>query len=104
MTVISMIPPEARTAVDRLFELASSDTGQARRAANFLLAWHNGADWGGFDIADLFAIDRAVAADMATLFAFLGQHGGAIYPEAFGHQSSIERILYQWRDLGSDEE
>ncbi len=26
-------------ALDRLFDLAASDTGQARRAANFLLAW-----------------------------------------------------------------
>lgn len=31
-------------ALDRLFDLAASDTGQARRAANFLLAWWNAQD------------------------------------------------------------
>ncbi|WP_425474078.1 DUF7673 family protein [Sphingomonas montanisoli] len=54
-------------ALDRLFDLAASDTGQARRAANFLLAWWNAQDNGGFDLADLFGVDHAVAADMAVV-------------------------------------
>lgn len=28
-------------ALERLFQIAQGDTGQARRVANFLLAWHN---------------------------------------------------------------
>jgi hypothetical protein len=97
MNVTPLIAPEVRAAVDRLFDLASSDTGQAGRVANFLLAWHNGADWGGFDLADLFGVDRAIAADMATIFTFLGQYPSGIYPDAFGHGDDIVPILQRWR-------
>ena len=99
-----MIPPDVRAAVDRLFDLARSDTGQARRAANFLLAWHNGKDCGGFDLADLFAVDREVSTDMASVFAFLGQHPGAIYPDAFGHKDDIVVLLRYWRDITDDDD
>src|SRR3546814_13906773 len=64
-------------ALNRLFDLARSDTGQSARAANFLLAWWDGGEWGHFAITDLFGVDRDVAADMAVIFEFLGQHGGA---------------------------
>ncbi|WP_368389843.1 hypothetical protein [Sphingobium sp. AS12] len=102
MSVAPMIRPEIRAAVDRLFDLAQSDTGQAGRVANFLLAWHNGMDWGGFDIADLFGLDRAIAADMATVFAFLGQYPSGIYPDAFVGEAQIIAILRRWRKF-SDE-
>ena len=52
-------PPVA--ALDRLFALAKSDTGQSARVANFLLAWWNGTDLGHFPIADLFGLDTSVA-------------------------------------------
>src|SRR3546814_4266658 len=68
-------------ALDRLFDLAASDTGQARRAANFLLAWWNAQDNGGFDLADLFGVAHGVAADMAVVFIYLGGTHGAIYPD-----------------------
>src|SRR3546814_16089702 len=71
-------------ALNRLFDLARSDTGQSARAANFLLAWWDGGEWGHFAITDLFGVDRDVAAAMAVIFEFLGQHGGAIYVNAFG--------------------
>jgi hypothetical protein len=48
-----------RTALDRLLTLADSDTGQSRRAANFILAWWNAETLGGFDLADLFAVDAS---------------------------------------------
>ena len=48
-------PPTA--ALDRLFAIAKSDTGQSARVANFLLAWWNGVDLGHFPIADLFGLD-----------------------------------------------
>lgn len=84
-------------ALDRLFGLAASDTGQARRVANFLLAWHNGEDWGHFPIADLFGLDRAVGADIATVVAYLAHHPGAIYPDAFGRRDAIVRLIGRWR-------
>src|SRR3546814_3780035 len=84
-------------ALDRLFDLAASDTGQARRAANFLLAWWNAQDNGGFDLADLFGVDHAVAADMAVVFIYLGGHHGAIYPDQLGYEDQIIALVHQWR-------
>ena len=86
-----------RVAARRLIELAKSDTGQARRVADFLMAWWNGPDLGKFDIADLFALDRAVSTDITTIIAFLAQHSGAIYPDQFGLREDIEDIIERWR-------
>lgn len=97
MNVTPMIPPEVRSAVDRLLDLARSDTGQARRVASFLMAWWNAGDLGGFDIADLFSLDHAISADMATVFAFLGRHPGAIYVDAFGRREEMEALVALWR-------
>lgn len=97
MNVAPMIPPEVRRAVARLFDIARSDTGQARRVADFLMAWWNAGDLGGFDIADLFALDRAVAADMTTVFAFLGHHHSAIYADAFDLREDMKALIALWR-------
>ncbi|WP_454888842.1 DUF7673 family protein [Sphingobium indicum] len=91
---------ETESAIARLVDLAKSDTGQARRAANFLLAWWDGTSWGDFAIADLFGVDHDVAADMATVFTFLGQHDGAIYADAFGLRDEMAALAEQWRDYG----
>jgi len=37
-------------ALARLIEIAQKDTGQSRRVADFLLAWHNAAENGGWDM------------------------------------------------------
>ncbi len=73
---------KTRAAFERLLDLARSDTGQARRAANFILAWWNAESLGGFDIADLFAQDAAIAADMATVFAWIAHRSNAVYPDS----------------------
>lgn len=84
-------------ALARLVPLAKSDTGQARRVANFLLAWWSGDDWGDFAIADLFGLDTAVAADVATVFSFLAAHPGAIYADAFGYREDMAELVALWR-------
>src|SRR3546814_13074853 len=76
-------------ALARLFALAQIDTGQARRAANFLLAWWNGDDWGHFPLADLFGVDDSVAADITAVFRFLAQHPGAISAAAWGDRGQM---------------
>jgi hypothetical protein len=60
----------AANALDRLIEIARSDTGQARRVANFLLAWWNGDDCGHFPIADLFGLDMTIGTHIATIIGF----------------------------------
>lgn len=84
-----------RGAFERLLDLARSDTGQARRAANFILAWWNAESLGGFDIADLFAQDAAIATDMATVFAWIAHRSNAVYPDEY--RSEIEGIIEAWR-------
>ncbi len=84
-----------RIAFERLLNLAKSDTGQARRVANFLLAWWNADSPGGFDIADLFAVDMAISEDMATVFSWLATRSEAEYPT--GYRAEIEAIIQLWR-------
>ncbi len=98
MSVSVLADPKVSAALDRLIEIARSDTGQSRRVANFLLAWWNDADWGGFPLSDLFCVDRAIADDMTTIFAFLGQYPGAIYPDAFGRRDAMADLVERWRD------
>jgi hypothetical protein len=38
--------------------IAKRDTGQSRRVANFLLAWHNPEENGGWDPTDLWNVIR----------------------------------------------
>lgn len=84
-----------RAAFGRLLDLARSDTGQARRAANFILAWWNAESLGAFDIADLFSLDSAIANDMATVFAWIARRSNAIYPEEY--RLEIEGLIEAWR-------
>ena len=84
-----------RAALERLFDLARGNTGQARRAANFLLAWWNADSLGGFDLADLFSVDGAVAADMALVFAHVASLSVAAYPDEY--RAEIEAIIRLWR-------
>lgn len=92
-----MTQSDIAPAVARLVDLAQSDTGQARRAANFLLAWWNGDDWGDFPIADLFGLDTAVATDVAAIVGFLAHHPGAIYPDAWGYRDAMAELVARWR-------
>jgi hypothetical protein len=85
---------QSQAALDRLLILAQSDTGQSRRVANFLLAWWNAEELGGFDLADLFAVDLAIAQDMTTIFVFLAR-GHSAYPEH--RRVEIERLIKVWR-------
>lgn len=84
-----------RAAFERLLNLAQSDTGQSRRAANFLLAWWNADSLGGFDMADLFGVDSAIAADMGMVFTWLAGQDVASYPTEY--RAAIEALIEQWR-------
>lgn len=94
-------PPVA--ALDRLFALAKSDTGQSARVANFLLAWWNGTDLGHFPIADLFGLDRSVADDITSVVRYLGRHPGAVYADSLGYRGDVMDLLHRWRDIGSED-
>ncbi|ODT21674.1 MAG: hypothetical protein ABS35_16620 [Kaistia sp. SCN 65-12] len=84
-----------RAAFERLLDLARSNTGQARRAANFILAWWNADSLGGFDITELFGQDAAIAGDMATVFGWIAHRSNAVYPEEY--RAEIEGLIEAWR-------
>ncbi len=84
-----------RFALEKLLNIAHDDTGQGRRVANFLLAWWNAEALGGFDIADLFAVDREVSEDMATIFTYLARAEDAVYPTDY--RGEIEATIMRWR-------
>jgi hypothetical protein len=84
-----------RGGFERLLRIARGDTHQSRRVANFILAWWNADSLGGFDLADLFAVDAAIAADMAQVFNHVASLSVAEYPNEY--RAEIEAVIAQWR-------
>lgn len=83
-------------AVDRLALLAMrSDSGQARRVADFLLAWWNPELCGRFDMTDAWSCDDDIVEDMVTVFGFIARH--KVYADTLGYQKQFEAIVAAWR-------
>ena len=89
--------PDTRGAVAlrRLLNLARGDTHQCRYVANFLLAWWNAESCGGWSLADLWAVDDAIADDMLTVAAFVAANHE--YPTAYGLDGDFEALVRRWR-------
>jgi hypothetical protein len=85
-----------RAALERLVSHALRDTGQSRRVADFLLAWWNARDCGGFDLTDLWGVDDEIAADMVTVVTYLAK-GIKQYPDELGFKQQFEAIVREWR-------
>ncbi|PWE52994.1 hypothetical protein DEM27_28335 [Metarhizobium album] len=84
-----------RFALEKLLNVANGDTGQGRRVANFILAWWNAGEHGGFDLTDLANVDSEVAEDMATVFTWLAREEDLHYPHDY--RGEIEQIIARWR-------
>lgn len=87
-----------RPALDRLLRLAESDSGQSRRVADFLLAWHNAAENGGWDPVDLWGVDEAIADDMFKVLQLVRDLH--VYPDQFGLSREFEALWRRWRSNG----
>jgi ParB family transcriptional regulator, chromosome partitioning protein len=83
-------------ALARLVRISMGDTGQSRRVANFLLAWYNATENGGWDPADLWTVDSEIANDMVAVIGLIRQRGGK-YPDDLGFRREIGRIWELWR-------
>lgn len=92
-----MDKPDAETiaALNRLLEIASHDTGQSRRCADFLLSWWNTESCGGFDPTDLWGVDLQIKRDMVRMLAFISLN--PYYPDALGFRAEFEALVEQWR-------
>jgi hypothetical protein len=89
------VTAKQKAAIERLIRIAQSDTGQSHRVANFLLAWWNAEECGGFDFTDLWNVDTVIADDMVTVFGLLANLNS--YPDTLGYGKQFERIVAEWR-------
>ncbi len=62
--------------------VAGSDTGQASRAADFLLAWRDGHEWGHFPVLHLCNCDAVNLKDMLIVMAYLAAEP-TVYADAW---------------------
>lgn len=84
-----------RAALERLIGIAKSGSGQARRVADFLLAWWNAGECGSFDLTSLWALDEAITIDMLAVFAFIARVSK--YPDSLGYEADFKAIVRAWR-------
>jgi hypothetical protein len=61
----------ALAAVARLLVIAKTNSGQARRVADYLLAWPNAEENGGWNPVDLWQLDTGIAQDILLVTAFI---------------------------------
>jgi hypothetical protein len=91
-------------ALMRLIKIAKTDTGQARRVADFLLAWWNPTANGRFDFIDLWSVDRQIEEDILLLLTMAVRLQE--YPDTLGYSNEFECLVSDWRkpkaDGGSD--
>jgi hypothetical protein len=80
---------------ERLIAIAQGDTGQSRRVADFLLAWWNAGECGGFDLTNLWGVDSSIAEDMVIVFGFVAQTHS--YPDTLGFNVEFQSIVRGWR-------
>ena len=87
-------PPDT-AALDRLLVIAQRHSGQSRKVADFLLAWWNTGDCGGWDPTDLWGVDDVIAADMLTVVHLIRDK--AVYPDTLGYKQEFVALTQQWR-------
>ena len=86
---------DQQAALERLIAIAQSDTGQARRVADFLLAWWNAGECGGFDLTTLWSLDCSIADDMVIVFSYVARANA--YPDTLGFNAEFQSIVRGWR-------
>ena len=65
------------------------------RSERYLLAWWNAGSCGGFDLTDLWMVDRKIADDMLATAAFVATHHE--YPNSYGLRADFETLIALWR-------
>ena len=91
-----ILPEIYKAALDRLIAIALRDTGQSRIVANFLLAWWNASENGGFDLVELWAVDGEVAHDMIAVIRVIA--AAHCYPDTLGYKKEFQAIWKLWRE------
>jgi hypothetical protein len=96
MTQESKITADQKQAIDRLLQVAARGTGQSKRVADFLLAWWNAEECGGFDFTDMWPVDQDIRGDMLAVISFIASNHG-IYPDTLGYKEHFRNLILDWR-------
>ena len=91
------ITEDHHAAIRRLLSIALRDTGQSRRVADFLLAWYNAEENGGWNPADLWAVDQQIADDMMLVLGLIHKGDRGKYPNDWGYRDEIQQVWKLWR-------
>jgi len=62
---------ELKKEIAYLLDIAEGGSGQSEHVKNFLLAWWNAAECGGFDLTGLWAVDLEIAESMHRVFRII---------------------------------
>ncbi|MBS1815440.1 MAG: hypothetical protein JSS87_11235 [Acidobacteria bacterium] len=84
-----------RIALERLLDHADGLSGQSCYVADFLLAWWNAEECGGFDLTKLWALDTAIAADVVTVTGLISRVHQ--YPDTLGYGPRFNQLIRAWR-------
>jgi hypothetical protein len=84
-----------KLALERLIAIAKGDTGQCRRVANFLLSWWNADTCGGWQVTDVWSLDRSITEDIFVVLGLVAQEWA--YPNSLGYEEDFQKILRCWR-------
>ena len=82
-------------ALGRLLHIAAGSTGQSRKVADFLVAWHNAEENGGSDPVDLWSVDAGIADDILAVLHLI--HAFHCYPPELGFGPEIAEVWQRWR-------
>lgn len=85
---------ETRAALERLIQVAQSDTGQSRHVAKLLLSWWDAGVNGGFDLTSFWGIDDALVADSLQVINWVSGH--RYYPDDLGYAKEFRIIWERW--------
>jgi hypothetical protein len=96
MSARPTLSESCKAALERLIKIALHDTGQSRKVANFLLAWWNASENGGFDLVELWAVDQEIAQDMILTCRVIATCH--CYPDTLGYKKEFEAIWKLWRE------
>lgn len=92
----------AVAALKRLVSIASGDTGQSRRVADFILAWWNAGTFGGFDFTHFWNVDLDIGDDMMVVIGLIRRTKG--YPDKIVPREHIMKIVAEWRNMAISHE
>jgi hypothetical protein len=94
---IATVESYARPSLERLLQVAVEiSTEEARRVADFLLAWYDAGTCGGFNIPAAWDCNPSIRHDMVVVFAWVISSSG-LYPEALGYGDQFKAIARIWR-------